>query len=171
MKLQPHDFGWIAGTLDLKGVVVRKNNKGRKTPQIVLLVETKERSVVKRLAKYTGTDPAQQTQRKIKEEWSRRGCVEHCPAQHVHIQEVSMPPISRWQVTGSSLAVVVYNVMPYLTDCDKTRKMRDAMEEIGSTITLEGQGRAAIDAAIKRLTNLGWDIPSYLLAEPQEELF
>src|SRR6188768_640617 len=104
--LLPHDLGWIAGTIEIKGAIVIKKNQDRATPQSVLIVETKQLEVVRRLALYTGTMPEQQTHRKIKEEWLRTGCVEHCPDKHVHVNQVQMPPIARWQVTGSSLVVV-----------------------------------------------------------------
>lgn len=168
--LGPHELGWIAGILDMKGAVVHKRNQLRKTTQTVMIVETRHRDLVVRLSKYTGTDPAIQHERKVKEEWARRGCVEHCPEKHNHIQTVTLPQISRWQVTGSSLAVVVFNVMPYLTDNDRTREMIQAMEDVSSTIPLEGRGRSAIDAALHRLANLGWMIPEYLLP-PERTLF
>lgn len=168
MNLQESDLGWIAGTIDLKGVVIRKRNKQRRTTQTVLMVETRHRPIVERLSDYTGTDPSIQTDRKIKEAWKRKGCVEHCPTQHVHIQETSMPDISRWQVTGSSFVVVMYNVLPHLTKSPKSNSFREAMEEVASTIPLRGQGRAAIDRAIRRLSALGWVIPPYLFLDDGE---
>lgn len=168
IALQPHDLGWIAGTIDLKGTIVIKKNQDRATPQSVLIVESKELAVIRRLAAYTGTDPEQQTKHKIKEEWNRKGCVEHCPDKHNHVVQVAMPPIARWQVTGSSLVVVLYNVLPYLTESAKSEKLKDGMELVASYVTLGGQGRAAIDKAIRRLSSLGWLIPSYLFPESSE---
>lgn len=168
--LQSHDLGWIAGTIDLKGSIIIKKNADRRTPQSVLIVESKEIAVIRRLAGYTGTDPEQQTTRKIKEEWTRRSCVEHCPSDHVHVTSVQMPPIARWQVTGSSLVVVLYNVLPYLTPSPKYQKFKDGMELVSSYVTLSGQGRAAIDKAIRRLAGLGWMIPDYLFPPEAEEL-
>lgn len=147
----------------MKGTVVRKKNSARRTTQTVLIVETRHRDIVMRLSKYTGTEPAIHRERKTKESWNRRGCVEHCPDQHQHVQVVSLPQISRWQVTGSSLAVVAYNVLPYLTESDRYRDMVAGMEEVASTIPLKGQGRSAIDQALRRLASLGWMIPDYLL--------
>lgn len=166
--LQPHELGWIAGLIDLKGAIVIKKNQDRATPQSVLIVESKELDVIRRLSAFTGSHPEQQTTRKIKEEWNRRGCVEHCPESHIHVQEVSMPPIARWQVTGSSLVVVLYNVLPHLTPSPKTQKFQDGMELVASYVTLSGQGRAAIDKAIRRLAGLGWLIPPYLFREDEE---
>jgi hypothetical protein len=166
--LQPHDLGWIAGTIDLKGTVVVKKNQDRATPQSVLLVESKELAVVRRLALYTGTAPEQQVHHKIKEEWNRRGCAEHCPEKHNHVQSVAMPPVARWQVTGSSLVVVLYNVLPYLTESAKRERFKEDMELVASYIPVAGQGRAAIDKAIRRLAGLGWLIPPYLFRDDEE---
>lgn len=166
--LQLHDLGWIAGTIDLKGNIIVKKNADRATPQAVLMVETKELHVVKRLSTYTGTDPDYKTHAKVKESWNRRGCTEHCPNQHVHIQEVNMPPVARWQVTGSSLVVVLYNVFPYLTASSKASKLQEGMELVASYVPYSGQGRAAIDRAIRRLAGLGWLIPPYLLRDDDE---
>lgn len=163
VPLQPHDFGWVAGIIDMKGLIARKKNPSRATTQNVLVVDTKNRDVIVRLAKYTGTDPAIQQEKRIKDSWRRKGCADHCPSQHVHVREVSMPQISRWQITGVSLATVAFNVLPYLTDSDRTRDIIAAVEEIASTIPLMGPGRGAIDAALRRLANLGWEIPDYLL--------
>lgn len=168
--LNAGDLGWVAGTLDLKGRVQKKNNPQRATPHIVLLVETKERHVVTRLAALTGTDPVEQSPKELKKEWNRRGCAEHCPDHHVHIGPApNMPTISRWQVTGSAMVVVLYNVLPYLTNSPHTALMRDSMEAVASTIPLKGQGRAAIDRAIRRLSGLGWQIPSYIMREGTDE--
>lgn len=168
--LQPHDLGWIACALDLKGNIIIKKNQDRATPQSVLIVESKELPVIRRLAAYTGTSPEQQVHRKIKEEWNRRGCVEHCPKSHVHVQSVQMPPIARWQVTGSSLVVVLYNVLPHLTYSDKSEKFKEGMAEVASYVPVSGQGRAAIDRAIRRLAGLGWLIPPYLMHRDEHEL-
>jgi hypothetical protein len=165
--LQSHELGWIAGTLDAKGSITKKNNQQRATPQMVLYVDSKDRHIVQRLSRYTGTDPAEKQRRTIRYEWDRKGCVEHCPTQHIHINERQLPPMSRWQVTGSSLVVVVYNVLPYITESEKATMFRTAMEEIAATLPLEGQGRNAINNAINRLANLGWQIPNYMYAMPK----
>lgn len=162
--LQAAELGWIAGTLDMKGIITRKNNQQRTTKQIVLVVDSRHRAIVQRLSRYTGTEPAEQAAKPVKEAWNRSGCVEHCPTKHNHVvSNAMMPPISRWQVTGSSLVIVLYNVLPYLTRTEKTEEFQQAMEDISSTLPLQGQGRSAIDAAIRRLANLGWEIPSYIL--------
>lgn len=161
MTLQAAELGWIAGTLDVQGLVVYKKNSQRSTKQSVLVVQTRHRPVVQRLSRYTGTDPAL-VQTRIKEEWNRAGCKEHCPTQHHHVTPKTMPTTSRWQVTGSSLVVVLYNVLPYLTASDKAAHFREAMEYVASVMPLSGQGRGAIDKAMNRLEGLGWDIPAYL---------
>lgn len=141
----------------------------RSSPQSVLIVESKQLEVIQRLSAYTGTSPENQINRNIKEEWRRKGCVEHCPDQHVHVVNVAMPPIARWQVTGSSLVVVLYNVLPYLTESSKSKNLREGMELVASYVPASGQGRGAIDKAIRRLAGLGWMIPHYLFRPDEEE--
>lgn len=168
MPLQPHELGWIAGVIDMKGVITKKNNQKRATPQIAMVVDSRHLDIIARLSRYTGTDPTGQ-QRTPKKEWSRRNCVEHCPYQHVHVQEVTFPEMARWQVSGSSLVVIMYNVMPYMTDSAKALTFREAMESVASTLPLEGQGRGAIDKAIARLERLGWNIPFYIRRKEEQE--
>lgn len=86
MKISKSDLGWVAGIIDLKVMIVRKNNKRRKTPQIVLLVDCKEDRVVRRLARLTGTAPEAHSQHPLKP-FMRRGCKEHCKEPHIHVDE------------------------------------------------------------------------------------
>jgi hypothetical protein len=65
--------------------------------------------------------------------------------------------------------VVLYNVLPYLTASEKTQKFKEGMELVASHIPKSGQGRAAIDRAIRRLAGLGWLIPPYLFHEEEED--
>lgn len=156
-----HQLGWLAGILDMKGVVLRKKNQSRATPQLVLAVETRQLQVVRELSRMTGTAPELQKARAT-EPWMRRGCVEHCPEQHIHgINEGNgMPAIARWTVTGASMGVVLHNVLPYLRN-DKA--LGEAMVEVLALVPASGQGRGAIDRALARLVELGWDLPDEVL--------
>src|SRR6185503_19478151 len=103
--LPPMKLGWMAGVIDLKGRLIRKKNKTRATPQVVLIVETKEYMVVKELSSLTGTSPETMDRRPLRE-WMRKGCSEHCPEAHVHVgdseyEHLYMPPIARWTITGA----------------------------------------------------------------------
>jgi hypothetical protein len=150
----------MAGVIDLKGRLVRKKNKTRATPQIVLIVETKEYAVVKNLGHLTGTSP-EQIERKSLKEWMRKGCTEHCPEAHVHIGDVEyehlyMPPIARWTITGAGMVVVLSNLMPFL---QIDRGYTKAIEEVMINTPLSGHGSTAVLNSIRRLKLLGWDLP------------
>lgn len=164
MTIPTAQLGWMAGVIDLKGAFVRKRNKQRATPQIVLMVESRHYDVIRELARLTGTSPAIQELR-VKEEWARRSCTEHCPDKHVHVQEVTMPSIARWQVTGVAVAVVLYNLQSFLRT---SKPYTETMIECLQNIPPSGQGRSAVDRAIRRLAELGWDIPD-MVYPPEPE--
>lgn len=161
----------MAGILDLKGKVIRKKNQTRATPQFVLIVETRHYPIVRELARMVGTAPELQVEKDIPS-FARRGCTEHCPDQHVHVNEqLHMPAIARWTVTGLPMAIVLFNVLPFLRT-DSLKGFTEAMNEAMSYAPTEGRGRGAIDKAIRRLMDLGWEIPAtaYGLLENRREL-
>lgn len=150
-------LGWMAGVIDFKGRLVRKNNHLRRTPQIVLVVETKEYSIVRGLARLTGTSPEMMKAQALKE-WMRTGCSEHCPEPHIHVTRdgLMMPAVARWTVTGAAMNVVLHNVSPYLvTD----RGYIQAMAEVYANTRLVGQGATAVLNSLQRLKDLGWEMP------------
>lgn len=165
MSIPVHQLGWMAGVIDLKGSIVRKNNKKRATPQIVLMVETRHFFVIRELSRMTGTQPELQHEKHLKE-FMRRGCIEHCPEQHVHSNISTMPAIARWTVSGVAMAIVLYNLMPFLRSNDKG--FEEAMQEAFHNLVMVGQGRPAIASAIQRLTDLGWDIPEAVYPDEME---
>lgn len=171
MSIPTAQLGWMAGILDLKGSVIRKNNKQRSTTQMVLMVESRHSTIIRQLSRMTGTAPEFQPEKPV-EPWMRRGCIEHCPEQHVHMQyeKSTMPAVARWTVTGVAMAIVLYNVLPFLHNDDKP--FMEAMESALAQIVPDGQGRAAIDRAIVRLQDLGWEIPDsvYPTKDHQMEL-
>ena len=116
MSIPMYQLGWMAGILDMKGVIIGKKNKQRATPQLVLMVETKQVEVIRGLSAMTGTSPDFQPAKDV-EEWMRRGCVDHCPEKHVHVGHdypKQMPATARWTVTGAAMAVVLHNVLPFV---------------------------------------------------------
>ena len=158
MKISKSDLGWVAGIIDLKAMIVRKNNKRRKTPQIVLLVDCKEDRVVRRLAKLTGTAPEAHSQHPLKP-FMRRGCKEHCKEPHIHVDEEypwNMPETTRWTLTGAAAAIVLYNLSPYMSTYTE---YRGTVDMIFATMVTEGQGSGQVRASVKRLAELGWTIP------------
>jgi hypothetical protein len=150
-------LGWLAGVVDLKGRLIYKVNATRATPQVVLMVESREHAIIKQLCLLTGTNVEQRTERPLKD-FMRRGCAEHCPEAHVHLinDEATMPPVSRWTVTGASMVVVLYNLLPFLTI---DRGYLEAMNAVIASTTLTGQGSGAVLKSLKRLYQLGWDMP------------
>lgn len=158
-------LGWMAGVVDLKGRLIYKRNQQRATTQVVLMVESKEFAVIKELSRLTGTRPEYKKEQPLKE-FMRRGCAEHCPESHVHVNDYgadrTMPAISRWTVTGAAMVVVLSNLMPYL---QIDRGYSGAIEMVRQSTALEGQGSGAVFASLDRLHSLGWELPKdYLKA-------
>ncbi|SRR6266480_1013735 len=152
-------LGWMAGVLDLKCKILRKQNKQRSTPQIVLAVDTKNVQVVRELSSLTGTRPEAQKERDAPS-FVRKGCMEHCPEAHVHVNDdmyqAKMPPIFRWTITGAGAAVIIFNIQPYLM---VDNGLTIAMEEIFENTPLKGQGSGMVLASLRRLAEIGWDMP------------
>lgn len=153
-------LAWMTGVLDLKGTIIIKNNRTRKTPQRVLMVESKAASVVGELARLTG-GTAEPRKTRERQDWMQRGCVEHCPEPHIGYEDHGpgpwrMPPISRWTITGAGLAVVLHNVIPFMTT---DRSMLAAKEGALADLITQGQGVGAVRAAVERLDALGWELP------------
>jgi hypothetical protein len=150
------DLGWMAGVLDLKGRIQVKNNRQRATRQIVLLVESSELLVIRRLARMTGSRAEAMVSRPLKE-WMRRGCNDHCPEAHVHVgDDRIMPAVSRWTLTGAGAAVVLTALLPFLT---VERGWEEAINEIMASTPLTGQGATAVLGSLNRLRELGWELP------------
>lgn len=148
-------LGWMAGVFDLRGKVLVKANQQRATRQIVLMVETKQLYIVRELSLLTGTNPECIAEHAMPD-WSRRSCTEHCPDAHVHVEKKQMPGVTRWTITGSGVATVLYNTLPYMvSDHPWTALM---FETIGAT-PLFGRGSGTAVATIRRLEKLGWELP------------
>lgn len=147
------DLAWMAGIIDLKGRLTYKNNKTRKTRQITLTVDSKEILVVRRLCALTGTKPEVRNTSPVSEYLKRRGCIEHCPEAHVHIEGGFTTGSTRWTMTGTSMVVVLDSIEPFVT---VDRGYAEAIEEVMRSPTLEGRGSTAVVGALARLYELGW---------------
>jgi hypothetical protein len=157
MAIPMQKLGWMAGIIDFKGRVVYKNNKTRKTLQIVLIVETKEMAIIRGLSELTGTSPELQSAQ-VKPEFMRRSCHEHCPEAHIHVgdQDLVMPEIARWTITGAAMVVVLSSLLPFLrTD----RGWTEAIESATNQTVFWGRGATAVRASLRRLQEIGWDMP------------
>ena len=161
--LTPATLGWMAAVVDLKGILLRKRNQTRATPQLVMVVDSKNTAVIARLAQLTGTRPEAKRVQEVKEEWLRRGCAEHCPAAHVHVHDKwQMPETQRWSTTGVAAAIVLTGLRPYLVS---EKPYDEFIEEALANAALTGQGSGAVKATISRLIALGWDLPAQLAKE------
>ena len=166
MSLPVSQLGWMAGILDLKGKILRKNNKLRRTQQIVLCVDSSQITVIRELSRMTGTNPELKNNSNPRPSgWYRRGCLEHCEDAHIHVDSDWTQATARWTVTGASMAVVLSNVLPYIRN---DAGFTEAHDEALSNAALDGRGATATMAAIRRLHELGWDVPAAL--EPQLEV-
>lgn len=151
-------LGWMAGVIDLKGAIVIKNNKQRVTQQIVLVVNSRSVHIIRELCSFTGTNPklyATKDMSKI----MRRGCSDHCPEAHIHLQQdypQKMPTVARWTITGAGAGIVLYNVLPFLVDY---KDYPELLKLIAENTPLDGQGAHAVSGQVKRLNSLGWDVP------------
>lgn len=160
--VSPTDLGWLAGIIDLKGRVQYRNNSSRATRQITLAIDSKNYAVIHKLSALIGTKPNMRPARPPRE-WMQRPCTEHCPEKHVAHQHTvapdvtgAMPQMGRWGVSGAAMAVVLYNVIPYLLEWDTwTTYMHEAMDNAA----LDGQGSGMTIASLRRLHDLGWDLP------------
>jgi hypothetical protein len=155
--IQPTKLGWMAGVIDLKGRVTEKENKLRKSSkQITMMIETREIHIIRELCSLTGTNPEIRKRQPLKE-WMRRGCTEHCPDQHIHVEDTrTMPEVGRWTISGAALAVVLFNLMPFLITQGQYKEL---YEKILKEAPLAGRGAAAVILSIRRLALLGWDLP------------
>ncbi len=156
-QIPAQKLGWMAGIVDLKGRISYKNNKARRTRQTVLFVETKVFEIVQAMAAMTGTSPDMK-QAKPLSEFIRRGCVEHCPEAHVHVDRIGlmMPQTSRWTVTGAAMVVVLHSLRPYLM---VERGYDAAVAEVLANQVVTGPGANAMLGAVRRLQLAGWRIP------------
>lgn len=156
MTLPVAQMAWMAGVIDLKGKILYKNNKQRATRQIVLFVESKEIAIIREMGRMIGTNPEMMRVPEKAEFW-RKPCVDHCPDQHCHVDK-SFPQVARWSITGAAAAVVLLNLAPYL----RVDKGFDAVIiEVLKQVTLTGQGSGATIASLRRLKNLGWELPAH----------
>ncbi len=155
--IQPTKLGWMAGVVDMQGRFTEKDNKSRKgTKQISLFVETRHIQVIKELSSLTGISSENKRVNPLKD-WMRRGCSEHCPEAHIHVEdEREIPIMGRWTISGGGLAVVLFNLMPFLL---MDKDYQDRYDQILDESPLAGRGSGAVVASIRRLALLGWDLP------------
>jgi hypothetical protein len=152
-------LGWLGGVLDMQGRLVYRNiGASRNTRQTTLVVQTKEQSVIKRLGEMTGTSPEYIKPVNISK-YLRRGCAEHCPEKHQHINdepEVLMPGTTRWSAGGCALVTLLYNVEELLT---VDRGWADVKAEVAARTVFTGRGGITVLKRLQELRQLGWELP------------
>jgi len=158
MAIPVAQLGWMAGIVDMKGRLIYKVNKQRAdgSRQICLSVDCKEIHIIRKLGSMTGTNPDMIKAQAIPG-FLRRGCNEHCPDSHIHVNdEVVMPRHARWTITGAGMVVVLNNLDPYLVI---DRGYDDAVIQVIEQTPMTGQGAHAVHRSLSRLKELGWDLP------------
>lgn len=161
------EFAWMAGIVDMKGRIHRKTHAHRRTHQVTLGVETKETAVIERLSRMTGTQPEMRSARALSD-MIRRGCTEHCPEPHIHVDEhLSWPKFGRWTISGAGLVVVLTNLSPFI---QVDRGYAAVIDEVVTETVVEGRGSTAILASVNRLQGLGWTIPEPYAKALEERL-
>lgn len=154
--MKTEDLAYMAAVVDLRGLQIYKKNQQRATPQVVMAVDSRHFNIIERLSQMTGVNPENKRTMRVKEEWLRRNCVEHCPEAHTHTEAPNMPETRRWSMTGISAAIVLHNILPYMANAGAWKEFQqDAMENI----RLTGQGAKAVRTSMARLVSLGWALP------------
>jgi hypothetical protein len=163
------DLAYMAAILDMHGRIRLKNNQSRATPQRVLVVQSSRHGIIRKLNDLTGTK-AEPREGWKKAEWDSRGCIEHCPEAHVHHEgKTSVPTVTIWTITGAAAAVILWNVIPFMTT-SKGIEFEEAMNEILAEVAMlgkedarghrsGGQGWGVIRNSVVRLHRLGWKLP------------
>ncbi len=151
----------MAGVFDEKGALIRKNNAQRATPQLVIQVEAKDELIAQRFAELTGITPEP---KKVRGDFKKRPCKEHCPEPHVHHEEIpwQLPLVTRWAITGVGAGIVLHNLAPFLAQMDE--EMEAFKEESLEQAVFAGRGSWKTRETIKRLASLGWNLPPLVLA-------
>jgi hypothetical protein len=147
---------WMAGVLETRGKIRFTNDASRKTNQLVLQLMSSHLHIAHEMARLTGTK-VQSREAKLIDIAARRGCVEHCPEAHVHVNNAEVPEIAIWSISGVGAAIVLNNLVGYMVNEDNT--LLTVAGNIIAALPKGGAGRAAVDKTIIRLKKLGWTIP------------
>ena len=151
------DLSWFAGVLDLRAMAIQTKAKEGRKAKFELIVQVYDHRIMDRLRSLTGLAPGKPRVREPKE-WMQRSCTEHCSQSHV---SHSLRPQYQWQLRGISAAIVMYNVLPYMAHDDLG--FAGIIGSIFLNTPLKGNTANAPRAAIKRLSQAGWEIPAEIL--------
>ena len=155
----------MAAVVENKGRLRLIETDSRATVQASVRVQTTLAAVARRLGELTDKEIRVIQPKRIKFA-NRKGCSDHCPDAHVHV-ETEMTPTATWEIGGAGAAIVLHNLVPFMsgaeTELPKSRYLR-FIDEVIEAVPVEGRGRHAVDLSIARLSRLGWKIPDGLLA-------
>jgi hypothetical protein len=156
MSIDVPQLAWMAGIIDYKGKITYKVNKTRATTrQVTLYVESVQVPIINRLAELTGTKPEPKNKRDRFDGWYRKGCEDHCPDQHIHVNGTEFAPAARWTISGAPMAVILTALQPYLL---QDKGFSEAVHYAFGNMILFGQGAGQTVASLRRLDALGWDL-------------
>ena len=160
--LKETDKAWAAGVIDFRGRIYTKQNPDRAkgTWQVVLVVDVGISEIAERLCAMTGVSPEAKANRAPRPEWTRRGCDEHCPEAHIHVQQFGTIESVKWAVTGVAAAIVLWNLRGYMSTVHQPWTW--AMDQCLAQAKLKGRGSAMVTVTAQRLAELGWDLPPQL---------
>ncbi len=157
--ITPTEMAWMAAVIDMRGKTRRSCHVSRRTPLLMLYVESRHLPVLRRLGRYSGSR-IEVEQAKALPASMRKQCAAHCPDAHQHVQTV-LPEIGRWHISGAGAAVVLHNLLPMMMIDLDARK--DFVRQVYAQVPMSGRGRHAIDQSLNRLRRLGWEIPPQLM--------
>lgn len=164
--ITPANLGWMAAVFDLKYCLVIKNNASRATPQLVFQVTTHDEVIIENLSRLTGIVPGHSSRKSF----NQKRCKQHCPEAHIHVSgdddhpygAPGFPAMHTWAVTGVSAGIILHNVLPYMVRMED-KELTQLMNASLSNATYWGRGSGQTKEAIKRLVDLGWNLPPIVL--------
>lgn len=132
------ELAYIAGVVDTIGLIRIRPYAEIGLPTV--MVHAKVTPSLEYLATVTGVRLTV-----IHRDFTRAGCMEHCPEQHQHVYSVS----GRWQLTGSRATIALLGIRQFL------RIQGEAADE-AIAIGLKAGRKPAIAA---KMAALGWPVP------------
>jgi len=160
----------MAAIIEVRGRIRRYETATRATPQLTLRVHSRQLNLIARMGKLTGVEVRVVEANIIDDPANRRGCIVHCPEPHIHTR-IAIPGIGMWNMVGAAAAIVLHNLMPYLTE-DVT-EIQSFIDDAIANLPVKQQGRHAVVTAANRLASLGWAIPveiEHWIKGPQERI-
>jgi hypothetical protein len=167
----PASIAWMAGILDAHGHIYVKTNSDRAagSEQVVLHLSSSKSELIIKLSQMTGTKEDRSVIKAKSIDWTARGCTAHCPEAHIHYHS-ELPKATRWAVTGSALAIVLWNTRRHMVST--AQPWDAALSTCLEQTRLTGQGARAVQRSTQRMASLGWPIPPLLkiLLDPEHSL-